>query len=405
MSFPPQTSPARRSRCGLVQANLAEVLARNCVVVLVCLAGLAATVDATAKPAGTMGEELSGEALKDWQAALELYRARDFDNARVQFRRAFEVSKNPRTLFNVGVCWKDLTHYAQAIRVWEEELSYRDKLSAEDISKLESVIEALRPFVSTLKVEADEAGAQLSIDGIEIGTTPFLEPVAIDVGKRVVRLTKPGFLPAEREVEVIRGQLARVSFDLQHQNKTGRVAITVIGPTKATLFMDGRELGPAAFTGELPAGIHTFEARAVGYTTTRQTSEVVYGGSVQLTISMAEARNEGKVRVITGFSDSEIRIDGQLRGRGAWEGLLGSGGHQLVVSKSGYDDYEAEIALSANQERTVQVDLSPTRSWVFWTLSLAAVVGGGTVAAVVLSRPSETPAVNGTLDTLTITLP
>ncbi|HKO91098.1 MAG TPA: hypothetical protein VJU61_08100, partial [Polyangiaceae bacterium] len=56
-----------------------------------------------------------------------------------------------------------------------------------------------------------------------------------------------------------------------------------------------------------------------------------------------------------------------------------------------------EVNLSPEQERTVAIDLSPQRSWVFWTVSLAAVVGGATVAAVLISKPSETTPVDGTL--------
>jgi hypothetical protein len=93
-------------------------------------------------------------------------------------------------------------------------------------------------------------------------------------------------------------------------------------------------------------------------------------------------------------------MDGSPVGHGAWEGLLAAGGHQLEVSKTGYSTQRLEITLSPEQERTVEVSLSSEKSWLFWTVSVVAVVGGATLATVLLSRPTETTPVNGTLATL-----
>lgn len=353
---------------------------------------------ASARP--TIRDELSREAKSDWDAARELHDAGDFRGALVHFTRAYERTKNPRVLFNVGVCWKDLTQYSEAIRVWKRQLTFRKKLLKEDVRKIESAMAALAPFVSEISVKADEAGAMLSIDGIEIGLTPFLEPIGIDVGQRKLQLVKEGFEPLEKTVDVARSKLASVEFDLQHLVKTGTVSVVVEGPEDASVFMDGRELGPAPFKGPLPAGPHTFEARATGYATVQQTSEVLYGEPLNLTLSLAEAKNEGKLRVLTAYPDAEIRMDGEIVGRGGWEGLLSAGGHQLEVRKTGYSTRQIEISLSPNQVRTVEVDLSSERSWLFWTVSVAAVVGGGTLAVVLLSRPTETTPVSGTLATV-----
>jgi len=345
-------------------------------------------------------DELPREAREQWDSARELHDAGDFKSALVTFTRAYELSNNPRTLFNVGVCWKDLTKYSEAIKTWEKQLTFRKKLPKEDIQKAETAIRALQQFVSTIEVKADEAGAHLLVDGVEVGVTPFLEPIRIDVGRRLLRLQKEGFEPAEKTIDVTRGKLASVDFDLQHINKTGTVAVTVDGPESATVYMDGRELGPAPYKGPVPAGPHTFEARATGYATVQQSAEVVYGDSLSVTLSLAESKEEGKLRVLTEHPDAEIRMDGAVVGKGAWEGLLAAGGHQLEVSKAGYSTQRLEITLSPEQERTVEVSLSAEKSWLFWTVSVVAVVGGATLATVLISHPTETTPVDGTLATV-----
>ncbi len=370
---------------------------------LACGIGLALLLcaqGAAARP--TVRDELPSAARIEWDAALELYTARDYRSALERFRKAFEVSKNPRTLYNVGVCWKNLNQYAQAIRVWQEELTLQKRLEAEDVAKAKAAISALEAFVSSLQIRVNEVGATLEVDGLELGQSPFVEPLAVDIGERQVRLTKAGFEPIERKVMVERGRVASLDLRMVHLEKKGHLELLVQGPPDSVVFMDGRELGRGGYSGDVPAGRHTFEARAEGFTTTSQTSEVPYGEDVAITLAMSEAPTEGKVRVVSSHADAQIRVDGRLVGTGAWEGLLPAGGHQVIVSKEGYDERQLEVALNPNQARTVEVDLAPESAWVFWSVSLAAVVAGGTIAAIVLSRPAENPPVRGTFGTTTV---
>ena len=75
---------------------------------------LLVTAIAAAKP---VRDDLTGEALVHWDAAMVLYRNGSFNGAIVEFDKAYAESKNPRVLFNIGVCWKNLERYAKAVRV------------------------------------------------------------------------------------------------------------------------------------------------------------------------------------------------------------------------------------------------------------------------------------------------
>src|SRR5688572_15989762 len=196
-----------------------------------------------AQAARTVRDELPEAARSDWDAARELYDAGDYKAALVQFERVYTLSKNPRVLFNVGVCWKNLTHYALAIRAWERELAARDELGKAEVAKVEAAIQAVRPFVSSVEVQANEPGATLSIDGNDVGQTPFIEPVPIDVGRRQVRLVKPDFIPIERSVEVVQGMPLTLTFVLEPVLKAAVVSVATTEDVPGTLFMDGRELG------------------------------------------------------------------------------------------------------------------------------------------------------------------
>src|ERR1700722_11144645 len=76
-----------------------------------------------AKPAArTLRDDLPEAARKDWDAANDLYDAQNFAGALVEFQRAYDLSKDPRVLYNVAVCQKNLLHYAKAIHAFKHEL-------------------------------------------------------------------------------------------------------------------------------------------------------------------------------------------------------------------------------------------------------------------------------------------
>ena len=67
-------------------------------------------------------EQLPPEAQKHWDTALALYQRNQWDGARTSFNAAYEASKNPRVLFNVAVCDKNLNKFARAIEIFKREL-------------------------------------------------------------------------------------------------------------------------------------------------------------------------------------------------------------------------------------------------------------------------------------------
>ena len=77
-----------------------------------------------------------------------------------------------------------------------------------------------------------------------------------------------------------------------------------------------------------------------------------------------------------------------------------TGGHQLVVTKPGYQTYSTEVFVADDQVREVSVPLNREvkTSWVAWGVGTLLVVTGGIVAGYYVFKPSEP---NPTLGTLT----
>jgi hypothetical protein len=389
-------------------SNIAVVLA----VAMVAPAASAQPKPAPGNPAKpgkprTVREELPDNARRDWDAARDLLEANDYAGALVEYLRAYELSKNPRVLYNVGVCEKNLRHYARAVSRFRQELSDgQGKLSAEEQQNVKDAINALEQFVSTVEVTANEPGATLFIDNDEAGVTPLTAPVAIDVGPHVLRLHKDGFGDASQNVTIAGGAPAKASFVIEPLVKKTAVAVTVTGAPAASIVIDGVDMGQAPFKGDLAAGRHTFEARAPGFVTARQTTDVVFKTPLNLTLELSQERHEGRVHVDVQPAGAIIEIDGKVVGSGSWDGTLPTGGHQLIVKKSGYQTYSSEITLNDDQQRNVRATLLEEKggtAWVAWTVGTVLVVGGGAVASYFLFKPTDEKPVVGTLDPGTVT--
>jgi hypothetical protein len=215
--------------------------------------------------------------------------------------------------------------------------------------------------------------------------------VRIDVGKHVLKLGKDGFVDAIKPVDVASGQVTPVQFRIEPVNKTALVMVTVGGAPSATVFVDGRDVGPAPFRGELSADRHTIEARSPGYVTVGQTVDVQYGQPVSLSLALSAERHEGRLHV-SAPEGAEITVDTRVVGSGTWEGIVSTtGGHQLVVHKPGYQTYSTEVFVADDQVRDVNVPLNKEvgTSWVAWGVGTLLVVTGGIVAGYFILKPSE----------------
>jgi hypothetical protein len=366
-------------------------------VLLTAPSGLAAPKPPKPK---TVREELPDVARKDWDAARDLLDTSDFAGALVEYKRAYDESKNPRVLYNVAVCQKNLRHYALAEATFKQELTDgAGKISAQEEADVKAAIAALDPFVSTIEITANETGATLLIDGDGAGQTPFDKPVPIDVGPHEIRLHKDGFIDGVQTITIAGGTPAKAAFTIDPAVKKSTVSITVTGAPGANVIIDGIDMGQAPFKGDVVAGRHTFEARAPGYVTGRQTTDVVYKEPLNIALDLAVERHEGRLRIEATPTEAAIEIDGKVVGSGTWEGGLSSGGHQVIVKKPGFQPYTSEITISDDQSREVKATLLEEKgsNWLAWTIGTVVVVAGGATAGYFLFQPNNGQPVNGSL--------
>ena len=347
-------------------------------------------------------DQLPEEAKKHWDTAVALYQRGQWDGARTSFNAAFDASKNPRVLFNVAVCEKNLGRYARAIDVFKKELAEgKGQLSAEEEADVKAQISGLEQFVATVTIDVTEAGADVFVDDVKVGVSPLPGPVSVSVGERHIRVSKVGFADARETIELKAGATGRLALKLLATQKTSLVNVVVVGPTNATVKIDNREVGPAPYHGQVAVSAepHLFAAEANGWVTTSKSELVLENTEKTVTLQLSEEQSKGKLLISAKPEGSTIEIDGKVVGSTKWEGPVTVGTHQIVVRKQGHYDWRYDVDVPKGGERSLTASLNEDRntSFVPWLIGTVLVVGASTTAIYFITKPKDEQPVKGSL--------
>lgn len=121
----------------------------------------------------------------------------------------------------------------------------------------------LAPADGVLRVASEPTGASITVDGRYAGTTPATLALAPDRNHRVT-LSKSGHRTARRQVRVRAGEKRKLHIALAAE--VGQVTLQV-EPGDAVLSVEGKIMGPANGTHELPAAPTLLEIVREGFVT------------------------------------------------------------------------------------------------------------------------------------------
>lgn len=375
-----------------------------------CGVAFAAPPAAPAKK-GSIHDELTGEAQSSWDRGLELFARQRWDSAEAEFQRAYDLSKNPRVLFNVGACEKALSHYTKAIDIFKRELAEGGgKLTPEDETRLRDNISGLGDFVSTLMVDVSEPDATIVVDDETVGKSPLQKPVDVNIGRRKVVVQKPGFAQASENITVLGKTPAKLSFKLEPLVKTSVIEVNVQGAPSAIIKVDGKEVGTSPYKGRLTItnDPHVVSAEAPGFVPVSQPVTLKEGEPTTLTLALSKEIAQGRLKIRAQPSGAIIELDGKFVGADVWEGPVGTENtHQVTVKKEGFYTWTHDIEVKPGQEKPVTVELNEDRhpSFVPWLIGTILVVGGGAIAAGFIFAPKDQEPVKGTLPPYTVQTP
>jgi hypothetical protein len=296
------------------------------------------------------------EARRHFEVGLAMLKERNFSAALTEFRESYALGHRPSALRNIAQCQREMHEYASAFGTLETLLSaHGGELKPADRTAIQRALEELRQLTALVDVRVSPAGAEVAVDGSKRGVTP-LERLRVDAGTRKLRITKPGFEPLEKTLEIVSMKDTAIGGELVAEVSTGRVVVRELSGIPVTVFIDGKSVGMAPYEAELPPGAHVVEGRSDRVVAKPRTVEVVKKGRFEVVLETAPIT--GKLRIRATPPSATVSIDGAAPRLGGFEGDLALGRHALVVEAPGYARVERLVDVVAGESVVQDVILA-----------------------------------------------
>jgi len=160
-------------------------------------------------------KEAKEEASRRFKRGIELFGEGDYRAALIEFRRAYELAPNYNVLYNIGNVYFQLQDYANALVSFEKYLAEGGaNIDGKRRADVEKDIEKLRTRVARVEIVTSVPDADVTVDDVPVGKTPFAKPLIVNPGRHRIVATKEGRTSAARTIEVASFDAEKVTLDM-----------------------------------------------------------------------------------------------------------------------------------------------------------------------------------------------
>jgi hypothetical protein len=323
---------------------------------------------ATPPPASSLGltppatpptPEQAAAAKKHFDLGLKLYNESAYQEALTEFAESYRVGGRASALKNAAQCYRDLRKFVEANEAYEQILALHDaQLKEPDRVAVKKALEELKLVTGTIKITSSEPGAEVKIDGKPIGTTPQPPTRRVGLGPHKIEVTKAGFEPFEKQVEVASQAEATVEAPLHAEVTTGHVSVREkTGRTDVHVFVDGEDKGPAPWEGDLAPGDHAIEAKGTGIAAAKRIVSVERKQKAEVVLEASSTVGRFRLKVVP--KSATILVDGTRAGEGSYESDVPVGHHRIQASAPGFETVTREMTLEAGQAYAEDIVMVP----------------------------------------------
>jgi hypothetical protein len=119
-----------------------------------------------------------------------------------------------------------------------------------------------------VRLSSNVSDVEVRLDGEHIATLPIATELTLAPGRRQLELTRTGYVPVRRALDLAPGADTALSFRLVPSSEglaQGGTLATSISEDNAVISVDGRPLPPAARSVRLPLGRHSVLIQRAGF--------------------------------------------------------------------------------------------------------------------------------------------
>jgi hypothetical protein len=208
----------------------------------------------------------------------------------------------------------------------------------------------------TIRVLSNVAGAQVFLDGTEMGAVP-VDIKDVKTGEHVLEVKAPGYQDHEERVTINAGQAMVLKLDLNAEAGKADVGTlkVVSAVPDADVFIDGAAIGKVPQEKQVPRGDHFVVVKLLGFKTFEQKIRLEAGQT--LTVS-ADLRAVGRLRLVSDPAGADVLINGVSVGVTPIDLPEVEVGKTIVtVQKAGFRKWEEEIDIKGGANEIRQANL------------------------------------------------
>jgi hypothetical protein len=157
--------------------------------------------------AGTVQADAKAEreARALFKEANRLLGEKDYVSALDMFRAAYNRWPNAKILLNIGTTLRNLGRDAEAADAYEKYLR-EGKPDAKRKAEVDAILKELSTKLARLRIEVNEPGARVLVDGKVVGESPQAITLRVEAGTHTIVAEKQGYPAAAATVQISAGQ-------------------------------------------------------------------------------------------------------------------------------------------------------------------------------------------------------
>jgi hypothetical protein len=285
-------------------------------------------------------------------------RGHDFNAALAHYKNAMQASPSGRAEMGVGDALYNLGRLGESYETYNDtQNNFGPKLGPIEKALVAKRLKELAGKTGWVSLRVAENGAQVDVDGRQLGASPVQPLVRVSAGSHEVHVNKTGFAPFIARVDVAADGTAVVEAKLSPLAIQGHVVVHSTGNEQLRVLVDGVDVGVTPWEGDLPAGPHTIAGRSSSSTADAQTVEITAGS--RSAVDLVASGTAAHIQVRTNDGQGSIFIDGVDKGIGAFSGDVAPGPHSIVVTRDGFQRFEKSYTLAEKQTVAETVTLQP----------------------------------------------
>jgi tetratricopeptide (TPR) repeat protein len=188
-------------------------------VVCCAIAAPAAAAPPGGDPSVTVQSNSDGQSKARAQALLSegtaAYGRGDYASALEKFTAAYKIFPSPKLWFNIGQANRDLGRPVEAVEAFDRFLTEAEDAPSETLAEARRSAAELKTKLGQLKVTCPTDGAEITVDGKQVGSAPLGNMIWTTPGRHQVAAQQEGFSPAIADVVAVAGQAVTVNLDLR----------------------------------------------------------------------------------------------------------------------------------------------------------------------------------------------